>query len=84
MPAGRGRAVSFSERDWQCLLLKLRASGWRCLAGDASIFRYVSPRTMASASPGQASRTILQSRRASTRSPRSRARTARLRSVRWP
>ena len=25
-------------------MLKLRASGWRCLAGDASIFRYVSPR----------------------------------------
>jgi len=49
-------------------LLKLRASGWCCLAGKASIFRYVSPRAMASASPGQASRTILQSRRASTRS----------------
>jgi len=61
--AGAARAVSFSEWDWQCLLkphlLKLRASGWRCLAGGASIFHYVSPRDIASASPGHASRTLI-------------------------
>ena len=78
--AGAARAVSFSERDWQCLLkpswLKLRASGWRCLAGDALIFRCASPRDVASASSGQASRTILQTRRTSARSPCSSARTA--------
>ncbi len=44
-------------------------------------YRYASPRDMASGSPGQASRTILQSRRASARSLRSPASTARMRRV---
>ena len=42
------------------------------------------PRAMASRSPGHASRTILHSRLASSRSPRSSASAARLRKVRWP
>ncbi len=77
-----------SEQDWRCLLrrpwLKLRASGRRRLAGSSWAYRYASPCDMASASPGHASRTIFQSRWASARSPRSSARAARLRRVRWP
>ena len=51
---------------------------------DSSTYSYASPLAIASASPGHASRTILQSRRASARSPRSSARAARLRRVRRP
>jgi pyruvate/2-oxoglutarate/acetoin dehydrogenase E1 component len=56
------RAVSFSERDWQCLLkpslLKLRASGCRSLSGGALILRYVCPRDIASALSGHASKIV--------------------------
>ncbi len=45
-------------------------SGWRWLEGSSSVYDDVSPRDIVSGSPGHASMTILQSRRASTRSPR--------------
>ena len=67
------RAVSSSDRDRRCLLkppwLNLGAPGRRRLAGSPSIYRYPPPRAMASASPGQASRTSLQSRWATRYSP---------------
>jgi hypothetical protein len=86
--SARARAVSFSERGRRYpgrpFGLRQRASGCRRSAGSFSFQRDASPRDIASASPGQASRTNLQRRRASTGSPRSSARTARLRRVRWP
>src|SRR5208283_1960150 len=67
------RAVSSSDRDRRCLLkppwLNLGAPGRRRLAGSPSSYRYPPPRAMASASPGQASRTSLQSRWATRHSP---------------
>ena len=67
------RAVSYSERDrWHNVGpfgLMRSASDRLCLAASSSIHPDASPRAIASASPGQGSRTILQSRRASARSP---------------
>jgi len=82
---GRFRVLprSISRSSWTFRLTK-RASERRRLAGSFPTRRYVSPRAMASASPGHASRTIFQSRRASARSLRSSASTARLRRVRSP
>ncbi len=56
--------------------MELSAWGRHCLARRSSTYSYASPLAIASGSPGQASRTILQSRRASARSPRSSTRTA--------
>ena len=76
---GSGIAVSF-----EMLRTEAERVGLRCLARGASIQRYAFPRDMASGSPGHASRGILQRCRASAWSPRSSARTARFRRVRWP